>query len=142
MLLIALNWKWGYVRQHLNSKLFCANKTKKKYLYVTCSFFRLFRKYVPLNGIIFSKIVVEYLFDISPLLLIFQKRFSPVYWILQGNFWQKPLGAFFWGTLNSWMSKSVLESHSGNGLVENNQFKLQIKTQQINSTVSLKVQSD
>ena len=38
-------------------------------------------------------------------------------------------GSIFWGTLSSWMSKSVLESHSDNGLVENNHFKLQIKTQ-------------
>ena len=51
---------------------------KKKYLYVTCSFFRVFQKYVPLNAINFSKIVAEYLFNISTLLQIFQKRFSPV----------------------------------------------------------------
>ena len=43
---------------------------------MTCSFIRAFQRYVPLNAINFSKIVVDYLLDISTLLQIFQKRIS------------------------------------------------------------------
>ena len=65
--LIALGWEWSYRRQrktliflkHWFFLMNCLQQSMKNCLYITCSFFRAFQKYVSLKAINFCEIVVE-----------------------------------------------------------------------------------